>query len=46
LAQVLAAAFLLLPLLLNFAWIAIDERGRSLQDLACRTRILRSRKRG
>jgi len=41
LAQVLAAAFLLLPLLLNFAWIAIDERGRSLQDLACRMRIQR-----
>lgn len=41
LAQGLAAAFLLLPLLLNFAWIAIDARDRSLQDLACRMRILR-----
>jgi len=40
-AQRLAAGFLLLPLLLNFAWIAIDARGRSLLDLACRTWILR-----
>lgn len=40
-AQGLAATFLLLPLLLNFAWIAIDARDRSLQDLACRMRILR-----
>ena len=40
-AQRLAAGFLLLPLLLNFAWIAIDPRGRSLQDLACRTRTFR-----
>ena len=40
-AQGLAAAFLLLPLLLNFAWIAIDPRGRSLQDLACHMRIQR-----
>ena len=37
----LAAGLMLLPLPLNFAWIAIDARGRSLQDLACRTRILR-----
>jgi len=41
-AQGLAAALLLLPLLLNFAWIAIDARGRSLQDLACRMRIQRN----
>ena len=40
-AQRLAAGFLLLPLLLNFAWIAIDACGRSLQDRTCRTWILR-----
>jgi len=39
--QKLAAGLMLLPLALNFAWIAIDADGRSLQDLACRTRILR-----
>lgn len=37
----LAAGLLLLPVLMNFAWIAFDARGRSLQDIACHTRILR-----
>lgn len=37
----LIAGGLLLPLLLNFAWIPFDARGRSLQDLACRMSMLR-----
>lgn len=37
----IAGGFLLLPLLLNFAWILFDARGRSLQDLACRMQVLR-----
>ncbi len=39
-ARVLAGSFLLLPLVVNFAWIPFDAEGRSLQDLACRTRML------
>ena len=39
----LAAGLLMLPLVANFAWIPLDARGRSLQDLACRTRMLRIR---
>jgi len=39
-ARLLVAGALLLPLLVNFAWIPFEARGRSLQDLACRTRIL------
>lgn len=42
LAQALAAG-LLLPLFANFAWILFDPQGRSLQDLACRTRMLQIR---
>jgi uncharacterized RDD family membrane protein YckC len=41
LARVLAGA-LLLAVFANFAWILFDPRARSLQDLASRTRILRS----
>lgn len=41
----LAAGFLLLPLLMNFAWIAVDAGGRSLQDLACRMRMLHTGRR-
>ena len=37
----LAGGFLLLPLVANFAWIPLDPQGRSLQDLASRTRMLR-----
>ena len=37
----IAAGFLLLPLAANFAWIPIDSGGRTLQDLACGTRMLR-----
>jgi len=44
-AHLLAGAALVLPLLVNFAWIPFDAHGRSLQDLACRTRILRIGKR-
>lgn len=44
-ARVLAGGFLLLPVFANFAWIPFDAHGRSLQDLACRTRILRIEKR-
>ncbi len=44
-ARVVAGGFLLLPLFVNFAWIPFDARGRSLQDLASRTRILRIGKR-
>ena len=44
-AQGLAAGFLLLPLFVNFAWIPFDASSRSLQDLASRTRILRTGKR-
>lgn len=40
-ARVLAGGILLLPLFANFAWIPFDAGARSLQDLACRTRILR-----
>jgi uncharacterized RDD family membrane protein YckC len=40
-ARVLAGGFLLLPLCANFAWIPFHAHGRSLQDLACHTRILR-----
>lgn len=40
--QTLAGGILQLPLLLNFAWIPFDARGRSLQDRACRTRVLRT----
>jgi uncharacterized RDD family membrane protein YckC len=40
-ARVIAGGFLLLPVFANFAWILFDARGRSLQDLACHTRILR-----
>ena len=44
-ARIVAGGFLLLPLFVNFAWIPFDARGRSLQDLASRTRILRIGKR-
>ncbi len=37
----LAAGALLLPLAVNFAWIAFDVRGRTLQDLACGSRLVR-----
>ncbi len=36
-----AAGLLLLPLAANFAWIPFDSGGRSLQDVACGTRLLR-----
>jgi len=39
--QSAGAAALLAPLVLNFAWIPFDGGGRSLQDLACRARVLR-----
>lgn len=35
------ALALLLPALANFAWIAIDREGRSLQDMAGRMRVVR-----
>lgn len=44
-ARLLAGTALMLPLLVNFAWIPFDAGGRGLQDRACRTRILRSGKR-
>jgi uncharacterized RDD family membrane protein YckC len=34
------AAVLLIPLILDFAWIAVDRAGRSLLDLALGTRVL------
>jgi uncharacterized RDD family membrane protein YckC len=34
-------SLLMLPLVANFAWIPFDARRRSLQDLACHTRIVR-----
>lgn len=37
----LAAAMLLLPAIANLAWIALDAEGRSLQDLAAATRVVR-----
>ena len=40
-AGALAAGVLLLPLVANFAWILLDPHGRSLQDLASRTQMLR-----
>ena len=40
-ARDLAAAALLLPAAANFAWPALDARGRSLQDIACRSRVVR-----
>ena len=40
-ARLLVAGALLLPLLANFAWIPFEARGRSLQDLVCRSRIVR-----
>jgi uncharacterized RDD family membrane protein YckC len=39
----IAAGLLLLPLAANFAWIPFDPQRRSLQDLACGTRMLRTR---
>ena len=39
--QSAGGAALLAPLVLNFAWIPFDGGGRSLQDLACRARVLR-----
>lgn len=35
------AALLLAPMVVNFAWIAFDRAGRSLQDLAGGARVLR-----
>jgi uncharacterized RDD family membrane protein YckC len=40
-ARDLAAAVLLLPAIANFAWSAFDPNGRSLQDIACRSRVVR-----
>ena len=37
------AAAMLVPVILNFAWIPFDPVGRSLQDLAVRSRVVRSR---
>ncbi|MDH4260566.1 MAG: RDD family protein [Gammaproteobacteria bacterium] len=45
-ARVLAGSMLLLPLVVNFAWIPFDAKGRSLQDLTCGTRVLRTARRG
>jgi len=36
------AGALLLPLIANFAWIPFDAERRSLQDLVCRMRMLRT----
>jgi uncharacterized RDD family membrane protein YckC len=36
-----AAILLLLPPVANLAWVKFDREGRSLQDLATRTRVLR-----
>jgi len=33
-------AGVLLPFAVNYAWIAFDDRGRSLQDLVCRSRVV------
>jgi uncharacterized RDD family membrane protein YckC len=40
-ARAVAGGLLLLPVVVNFAWIPFDARGRSLQDIACRTRVIR-----
>lgn len=40
-ARDLGAGAMLLPLLANYAWIAFDAHGRSLQDLVCRSRVVR-----
>ena len=45
LGRAVAGGLLLLPLFVNFAWVLFDVRGRSLQDLACQTQILRIEKR-
>lgn len=37
-----AGVALLMPLLGNFGWIAFDARSRSLQDLACHSRVVRA----
>ena len=37
------AALLVAPLVLNFVWIPFDSAGRSLVDIACRSRIVRVR---
>jgi uncharacterized RDD family membrane protein YckC len=39
--QSAGAAALLVPLVLNYAWVRVDRAGRSLQDLAGRARVLR-----
>lgn len=36
-----AGAALTVPALANLAWIGFDQRGRSLQDILCRTRVIR-----
>lgn len=41
-ARALAGAGLLLPAIGNYAWILFDARGRCLQDLVSRTRIVRA----
>lgn len=41
-ARAAAGGLLMLPLIANFAWIPFDARGRSLQDLACHMRIVRT----
>ncbi len=38
----LGAATMLAPLILNFAWVPFDRAGRSLQDVAGRSRVIRS----
>ncbi len=40
-AKDLAAAVLFVPLAANHAWILLDRRGRSLQDIICRMRVIR-----
>jgi hypothetical protein len=37
-----AAVAMIAPVILNFAWIAIDGGARSLQDLAGRLRVVRT----
>ena len=41
--QSAGAAALLMPLVLNFAWIPFDASGRSLQDMVGGARVVRSR---